>query len=784
MKTPAYPTRNCFAVLLLSGMLAAAFPTSAQPTLYGPQKPPPKESSILFTGTESDGQIGRAGGKVYTISNITLSNTTTVYWSMLENSIKLSMDGSLYSSYEVLTLNAGLTNLPGGVITWSGTTYIRWWDIGGQAWRTTQLFSRFVVTVTHADNSPVPLVAPANTGLNSSSGGSVFITGSAMVFKVRMQMLVAESSGGPYYPHLDYYDAKHTDGVLAYSTYDYGFYWENDPPQLKTNTGATVDEADTVTINHTHLAATDVESSNDQIFIIIDPLEKGTLPAHGALSVDGVPVVAKHTLTMTDMMTKTIRYVHDDSETVRDSIAFSVYDSDGAACKVGGDSVFYFILTITPIDDPPVLEINTGATVDEGASLTLTADHLLATDPESGADKVTYTLDPEGNSEFPKNGLLKLNGVPLGDGGTFTQADLSAGKVVYTHNGSETLSDGFVFKVTDEFGHPASNNGSNNFFFEITVNPVNDDPILTKNLPLVILQGGTGIISNALLTATDAESPPAEIKFTIDPKVKVENPLYGEVRLNGTVLNDTEGFTMADVNNNVVTYVHDGSENHTDFFVFNVTDPHGGMTRDGEFTEFQFRINITNVNDPPLLVNPIADRQIRADEPFSFIFPENTFEDVDAGDMLTYTSFTYGEEALPAWLTFDAGLRKYSGTPAVANKGLLTVILQATDTELATARDTFDIEVISPVTTGTAQQEEIVEIGPVPFSDMLNIQIHRNTASPARIIIYNLLGEKIIFHPEAGSQKTEIDMRPYASGLYFIRVELDNETILKKVLKQ
>ena len=67
---------------------------------------------------------------------------------------------------------------------------------------------------------------------------------------------------------------------------------------------------------------------------------------------------------------------------------------------------------------------------------------------------------------------------------------------------------------------------------------------------------------------------------------------------------------------------------------------------------------------------------------------------------------------------------------------------------------------------------------------MLNIQIHRNTASPARIIIFNLLGEKIIFHPEAGSQKTEIDMRPYASGLYFVRVEIGNEIILKKVLKQ
>jgi hypothetical protein len=884
MKKPAFHFRNSCAALLLSGLLAAASPTGAQPTLYGPQNPPPKESSIEFTGTESDGEIGRSGGKVYTISNITLSNSTTVYWTMIENAIKLSMDGSNYSAEEVLTLNTGLTNLAEGVITWNGTSSIRWRDTDSEVWRTTPLFSKFIVTVTHADNTPFALVAPATTGLNAGTGGSVFITGSSMVFKVRMQMLVAESLEGTYYPHLDYYDAKHTDGVLAYSTYNYGFYWENDPPQLKTNAGATVDEGDTVAINHTKLAATDVESNDDETFVIIDLLGEGLLPAHGALIVDEVPVVATHTLTMTDIMTKTIQYVHDDSETVLDSIAFSIHDSDSAMCYVNGDSVFYFILTITPVDDPPVAEVNTGATIDEGASLTLTSEHLLATDPESSADKVKYTLDPEGNSEFPKNGLLKLNGVPLGDGGTFTQADINTGKVIYTHNGSETLSDGFVFEVADEFGHLASTNGSTIFFFDLTINPVNDDPVLTKNLPLEILEGGSGIIRNALITATDAESPPADIKFTLDPKENVSSPMYGEVRLNGTLLNDTEGFTMADVNNNLVTYVHDGSENHSDLFVFNVTDPHGGMARDGAYTEFQFRIYMTNVNDPPVVANPIADQQTRAGEPYSFIFPENTFEDVDAEDVLSYTSFTNGEEALPtwlsfngasreysgtpavadkgvltvilqatdsklaeardtfdievfsndppvvvnpiadqetragetysfifpentfedpdagdvltytsficggealpAWLSFNAASREYSGTPAVADKGVLTVILQATDSKLAEARDTFDIEVISPVTAGDHLAGELISIAPVPFSDRLIIQINTAQAAPARITIFNMLGEKINFYPETGTHKLEIDMRSYASGIYFVRAEIDNKTILKKVLKQ
>ena len=43
---------------------------------------------------------------------------------------------------------------------------------------------------------------------------------------------------------------------------------------------------------------------------------------------------------------------------------------------------------------------------------------------------------------------------------------------------------------------------------------------------------------------------------------------------------------------------------------------------------------------------------------FTFTFAANTFDDVDAGDTLTYTSDASG------WLSFDAATRTFSGTPA------------------------------------------------------------------------------------------------------------------------
>ncbi|MFM2347610.1 MAG: hypothetical protein RL654_2363, partial [Pseudomonadota bacterium] len=61
-----------------------------------------------------------------------------------------------------------------------------------------------------------------------------------------------------------------------------------------------------------------------------------------------------------------------------------------------------------------------------------------------------------------------------------------------------------------------------------------------------------------------------------------------------------------------------------------------------------------------------------------------TFADVDAGDSLSYTT-----SALPAWLTFDAGTRTFSGTPANADVGALTITVTAMDGSNATASDSF-----------------------------------------------------------------------------------------------
>jgi hypothetical protein len=438
-------------------------------------------------------------------------------------------------------------------------------------------------------------------GLDANTGGVLPVTGSGMVFKVRLEMLVSDDGGSTYVPHLNYYDAAPTppEAISSYSDYTIAFYWENDPPELENSATVNVDEGDTTIITGAVLKANDLESQSANIVFVLDPKKEGTAPHHGKVSRSGIDLLPGNTFTMEDINNELISYIHDGGESTADSIPFMIEDGDGAKYRNGSDSVFFLKVNITPVDDPPSLAKNLGMTLDEGSTLAVSDDMLLTTDPESSDQKVTYTLDPAGNSDLPLHGLLKLNNVPISDGATFTQADIHNGNLVYQHDGSESVSDGFVFQVTDEFGHLAEVNGNSEFTFEITVIPVNDLPIISVNEGMVVIEAGSHVITSAMLRTTDAESNDQSITYTLDPAGNSEYPAHGLLLLNNNPLGDGSTFTQDDINNGLLAYQHDGSESLLDGFAFSVADASGGVAGNGN-TAF-FEITITPVNDLPVV---------------------------------------------------------------------------------------------------------------------------------------------------------------------------------------
>ncbi|MEA3194555.1 MAG: hypothetical protein QOD26_2888, partial [Betaproteobacteria bacterium] len=106
-----------------------------------------------------------------------------------------------------------------------------------------------------------------------------------------------------------------------------------------------------------------------------------------------------------------------------------------------------------------------------------------------------------------------------------------------------------------------------------------------------------------------------------------------------------------------------------------------------------FRLTVSHLNHAPTVANPIADQNATEDSAFTFVVPANAFADVDAGDALTYTATRADGTALPAWLTFDAATRTFSGTPLNANVGTVDVKVTATDAVGASVSDVFGLNV-------------------------------------------------------------------------------------------
>ena len=107
-------------------------------------------------------------------------------------------------------------------------------------------------------------------------------------------------------------------------------------------------------------------------------------------------------------------------------------------------------------------------------------------------------------------------------------------------------------------------------------------------------------------------------------------------------------------------------------------------------------LGTTTTNAAPTVATAIPDQTATTGTAFSYAFPPATFTDADS-DPLTYTATKSDDTALPAWLSFTAAERAFSGTPTAAET--VSVKVTASDGNGGSDSDTFDIVVSAADTT-------------------------------------------------------------------------------------
>ncbi|MGO6726631.1 DUF4082 domain-containing protein [Rhizobium ruizarguesonis] len=207
-----------------------------------------------------------------------------------------------------------------------------------------------------------------------------------------------------------------------------------------------------------------------------------------------------------------------------------------------------------------------------------------------------------------------------------------------------------------------------------------------------VANGSGGVVASGNVLTNDTDPDAGDTKTVSAVSFGATSGTLGSA-LNGTygslVLNasGTYSYTINETNS-AVQALRLSTNTLNDVFSYTMRDT-GGATATASLT-----VTIHGANDAPVLAVQTAAQNATVGSAFSFVLPTTTFTDVDSGETLAYAATAADGTALPAWLSFNASTRTFSGTPTTG--GTYGVKVTATDLGGLAANETFNIAVSVP----------------------------------------------------------------------------------------
>nr|XP_028561783.1 chondroitin sulfate proteoglycan 4 isoform X1 [Podarcis muralis] len=273
--------------------------------------------------------------------------------------------------------------------------------------------------------------------------------------------------------------------------------------------------------------------------VTISPLS-GFLVAlsHGPTSDEPPSLDPIQTFTQEDINEGKVLYLHSSPEIQGDQFTVDI-TANGVDALAG----VVVDLEIVPISFP--LEVH-NMTVTEGSSQVLSMDILNIPSTYFTALEVEFVI-----VEPPEHGIFqKVERPEEGSLSAFSWSEVEHQLVQYMHDGSESLVDRFTV-VANISKH---NQESQPRTVYIDILPSNDEaPVLMVNMGLQMQEGGTAAITPEHLSSEDEDSPPEEVIYSI------RTPINGKVVLKPSPTTSVQRFTQAQINSQLVQFIHEGS---------------------------------------------------------------------------------------------------------------------------------------------------------------------------------------------------------------------------------
>ncbi|XP_051535522.1 FRAS1-related extracellular matrix protein 2-like [Myxocyprinus asiaticus] len=323
---------------------------------------------------------------------------------------------------------------------------------------------------------------------------------------------------------------------------------DDEAPRMVINDGLEIEVGEVKIINNKMLKATDLDTEDSTLnYIIRYGPNQGILQKRtpfGLLE----NITNGMNFTQSEVDQDMIIYIHNGQEGVHDLIKFDV--TDGINPLIDR----YFYVTVGGIDMVFPDVISKGVSLKEGGRVTLTTDLLSTSDHNSPDEHLVFTI-----TRAPMRGHLECTDTPGMPISSFTQLQLAGNKIYYIHTSDDEVKmDSFEFEVTDGY-----NPVYRTFHVSITGTD-NKKPVVTIH-GLVINEAENKLITPFELTVEDRDTVDQLLKFTI-----TQMPIHGKLLFNNT--RPVTSFTKLDLNENLISYKHDGTESASDSFSFTVTD--------------------------------------------------------------------------------------------------------------------------------------------------------------------------------------------------------------------
>lgn len=152
-------------------------------------------------------------------------------------------------------------------------------------------------------------------------------------------------------------------------------------------------------------------------------------------------------------------------------------------------------------------------------------------------------------------------------------------------------------------------------------------------------------------------------------------------------------------------------------------------------SEATITIQARDINDAPILIQPIDDVPVEPDAQVQFTVGSENFSDQDLGDQLRLAATDGDGFPLPSWIQFDVNTGQFTVSPTENDVGTFPVRVTAIDNSNASVSDVFDVIVESSVRSwhNAARPTDTSEDGALSAIDALLVINYINNATSSAV---------------------------------------------------